>query len=359
MLERTKIEGIQVARALAAVSVMIWHSNLMIDWIPADRKFSLPFFSVYGYAGVWLFFVISGFIIAKSLSSADFKPAQFIIRRGLRIYPLYILATIAALALQTWAGIMFYLPDPSWKFIFASLAILPLPDPLVPFYQPGWTLEHEVVFYVLAAAIFMFARRLDLIIIALIALGAYSFINSENNLFLLHLTSPYQMLFAAGMLLYVFREPLSRLGSVLPFMVFIWTAHHLVTDWSMNSIYRLGFDALASVSLCLSLLNFKHERLPTAPAQVWRAMVYLGEISFSLYLVHWFVYRLVWRSNTLLAPALDNHPELVRWTGFALAIAASALTHRYIEVPTNEWGRRLSDKVGRSFKRTASASRAP
>ncbi|WP_420962585.1 acyltransferase family protein [Brucella sp. IR073] len=339
MATTDKIEGLQVARALAAISVMIWHSNLMIDWIPNDQKFPLPFFSRYGYGGVWLFFLISGFIIAKSLSSPSFSPGVFMTRRILRIYPLYIIATLAALVLQIWGGIMFHRPDPSWQFIAASLFILPMPAPNAPFYQVGWTLEHEIVFYLLAVAIFAFSRRLELIVAALLAFGLYGLLKGEKAHFLLHLTSPYQLLFAAGMLLFLVREPLRRAGSLFPMAVFLVSAYVLATNWSLSQIERLALDTLASTTLCLALINFKFERLPKLPAKAWRAMVYLGEISFSIYLVHWFVFRLVWRANVLLRPALDDHAELVRWTGIILSIIASILVYRWIEKPMMRLGR--------------------
>ena len=96
------LANLQALRALAAIAVVVFHFGLM-------PPTSLSFTS--GAAGVDLFFVLSGFIIAYS-SSRDAQ--HFLARRFIRIVPAYWIATIIAalLTLQNMACLLYTSPSP-------------------------------------------------------------------------------------------------------------------------------------------------------------------------------------------------------------------------------------------------------
>src|SRR5688572_6102634 len=85
---KTKLRGLQALRAIAAILVLIQHSYyyaglaLNLESL-AFRRFNL------GTIGVYLFFIISGYIIYKKVDSQFF---EFLLKRFFRIYPTYFLA---------------------------------------------------------------------------------------------------------------------------------------------------------------------------------------------------------------------------------------------------------------------------
>ena len=334
-----KLQGIQVARAIAALGVMFFHSNLMIGNIPDDHKVVIPYLYEHGYAGVQLFFVISGFIIAKVLSDPRFVLKGFFIKRFFRLFPVYALATVAAFYMQQNAGVPFNLPDPSADFMLKSLAIWPQHE--VPFFQVGWTLEHEVVFYALAALLFPLLG-LRWTVIAILALGMSEMIwrIAGYEFWTWHIMSDFNIYFVAGMCLYVFRDFFSRIpwGAALVASAGIaWV--YVDTQYAVPEAYRnaarIGGWSLASMALCTGLLN-----MPARNGPIWCTFVFLGNISYSLYLAHWIAYRIAWQVQ--LRWNLEAYPEAVRWFGFFGAILLAYFMNRWLEAPSDRIGQRLA-----------------
>ena len=86
---------IQYLRGLAAVLVVYAHLDTQISRISADLH--LPYASI-GIWGVDIFFVISGFIMYVVAIESDVGPGHFLIRRAIRIVPLYWLLTALIVA---------------------------------------------------------------------------------------------------------------------------------------------------------------------------------------------------------------------------------------------------------------------
>ncbi|NTY80603.1 acyltransferase family protein [Citrobacter werkmanii] len=83
-----KFQSIQALRALAAIMVIVFHSSIIIP--QPDIKgtlWTIPGFTDFGFFGVNLFFVISGFIIADVLSKESFSILSYFKKRFFRIYP--------------------------------------------------------------------------------------------------------------------------------------------------------------------------------------------------------------------------------------------------------------------------------
>jgi peptidoglycan/LPS O-acetylase OafA/YrhL len=88
---------IEAFRGLAALTVMYAHYRWMLPGPP----YGLFDFT---YTGVDLFFVLSGFVFAPSFFGQRLRLAPFLLRRGFRIYPLYVLAVFVYAALHLLAG---------------------------------------------------------------------------------------------------------------------------------------------------------------------------------------------------------------------------------------------------------------
>jgi exopolysaccharide production protein ExoZ len=148
-MERDKRVGIQFARAIAALSIVYFHSSVAITRFPKDTAFPIPGLSHYGWVAVDLFFAISGFVICLVASRGVFNVRSFLIKRGFRIYPLWlVMLTIFAVTAWFWRGLQ---PGETIGFFLYSMSLLPTDG--LPFYDIGWSLQHEIAFYLIAAAL--------------------------------------------------------------------------------------------------------------------------------------------------------------------------------------------------------------
>lgn len=94
------IPGIEVLRGFAAMAVFACHLAFLGGWTLAEQQRAVWFLASYGWAGVDLFFIISGFVITRSALRLRPHPdfaRRFWIHRLARIYPLYLLSLIVFL----------------------------------------------------------------------------------------------------------------------------------------------------------------------------------------------------------------------------------------------------------------------
>jgi len=155
-----KLVSLQVLRAIAAIMVAVGHLY-GID----QRFFGEPVLSAsaqFGFAGVDLFFVLSGFVMVHltrfGAGSASIVPA-FLFARIARIYPMWWIA-LGAISIV-------WMIRPGWVFasisgapnFLADFALWPHQRP--PLLAVGWTLIHEMYFYCAFALLLLLpARRL-------------------------------------------------------------------------------------------------------------------------------------------------------------------------------------------------------
>jgi exopolysaccharide production protein ExoZ len=127
------LTNLQAVRAFAAIAVVIFHFGLL----PATTL-SFPV----GAAGVDLFFVLSGFIIAHSSARSA---RHFLAHRLIRVVPAYWIAT----ALATLFTLRHLDPGEAFGWLVQSLFYLPGPGGRPALIFVGWTLVYELAFYLL------------------------------------------------------------------------------------------------------------------------------------------------------------------------------------------------------------------
>src|SRR5690242_4289851 len=150
-MNHDRLPGVQIARAVAALSVMYFHSWTALDRFPRGTAHPIAFLAEHGALGVDLFFAISGFVICLVVSRrAAFDALPFMVKRVFRLYPLWLvtLTSFAVLALA-WRN---PLPSETLGFFLYSASLLPT-EQIFPFYDIGWSLQHEMAFYVIVAII--------------------------------------------------------------------------------------------------------------------------------------------------------------------------------------------------------------
>lgn len=152
------IPELQGLRGIAVLVVVLYHSHPRLVGTPLYAA------SLWGWAGVNLFFVLSGFLITSILLDTREKPRyfrNFYGRRALRIWPVYVLVLLVCYLNAPWfvglpVGKAFH-TAPWWAYLLLvqNLFHIPLPPPIT----PTWSLAIEEQYYVIWAPLVRSLRR--------------------------------------------------------------------------------------------------------------------------------------------------------------------------------------------------------
>jgi peptidoglycan/LPS O-acetylase OafA/YrhL len=313
-LERDKQAGIQIARAVAALSIVYLHSWVSITRFPAGTAHPIPFFSTHGWLGVDFFFAISGYVICLVVSRGTFAAWPFLIKRVFRLYPLWLLMlSIFGATAWLWRGL---LPTETLGFFLYS-ATLGLTDGF-PFYNIGWSLQHEMVFYLMAAIVAPLFGLAGLVVVLLTSYLAFASEIIDMPWYLAALANHHGE-FLAGVLAFIARDKLAPFGFWIPAVI---------------GAPLLAFFAIIGKS---QLLPFALFFLVVAFANIktlsrWeRPAVLLGDASYSLYLIH----PMVFFTASAVVSKFSGLPlwtqEPIRFFCILLAIGLSLLSWEYFE----------------------------
>ncbi|TDV36243.1 peptidoglycan/LPS O-acetylase OafA/YrhL [Paraburkholderia caballeronis] len=329
-------------RAVAVLAVIVYH--LQPGWLPG------------GFAGVDVFFVISGFVVAASVDDAgSMRLSRFALyfyaRRVQRIAPALIVCLVATAIVSALFIPAAWLSDTNARtgtFAFFGLSNLILAhtgndyfSPRVEFnpYMHTWSLGVEEQFYLLFPLLFCLwvgrtpRRRLS---VGLFAAGlaasllCAAWLGARNPTFAFYLIFGRFWELAAGVLLYqalsLAGRPLGRDDRPATFLSTLGLVASLALLGAGFAVLRPAWfpfpGALAPVAGTVGALYWLHGRAPRALAHrlmISRAAVFVGAISYSLYLWHWPVFVLL-RWTTGLDSADERLVALA--TTFALAWAS-------------------------------------
>jgi exopolysaccharide production protein ExoZ len=333
----SRFSSVQVLRAFAACLAVSWHFRDVLMAHP-ELTLHLPRMLQLGYAGVDLFFVLSGFIICHVAFRGPFRLGSFARRRFIRIYPFYFFFT--SLVVVAWLldrNLTLGHGQPTAQSLWMSYAIFPQQDR--PLLFVGWSLEHEIIFYFLVAVVGLTGRfRLIEPVLALLFVFGVLFREIFPNRWDYHLLSEYHFEFLVGTAIYFRQKALTRLGVIGPLIagvaLLLLTAQ--VTTGTQAMVPRVLGYGLAGGFLLISGLN--GERLGSLLYRqatlnyANRGLVRLGDASYTLYLAHPFVLS----GMSKIALALSLHGiALISWLCVALLapIAFALLFYRWIEEP--------------------------
>lgn len=346
-----KLEHIQSLRGLAALMVMLSHLYII------DQKYNahplLPEGLLFGMAGVDIFFVISGFIMVYITTSWTEPSAkripEFIFARILRVYPLYWIVSAALLIV--------YLIRPDMVFSGSSgepnlvKSFLLLPDSTFPLLEVGWTLIHEIGFYIIFAGLLTLRKSLRLwgllIWASIVVITASTGLN--NTLIMTtYLLSPLTLEFIAGGIVgWFFTKvptrflPLIATHAMLSSIAAI-AAYNIIGD--KDVIFRHWPRTLIFIipaSLIVLLLALRDKSGKSCP----KAFVTLGDWSYALYLTHILTLSLlgrIWAGLGIESSLLG----LIAVIFMSIAaIGAAGLTYKLFEHPALLLSKRLRLKI--------------
>jgi exopolysaccharide production protein ExoZ len=253
-----KLRSIQVLRGLAAFGVVLCHANLLHA----------------GAAGVDVFFVISGFVISGVMIGR--QPADFLAARCWRIFPLTWLCSIPwfLAAIHNGAG--------NWRNSIATFTLWPILGGYVsPYLQSSWTLCYEMLFYY-AATLALIVGGARWLILGFLVCFAANLMWPEPLLGFLGFPPIFNFLLGAALR----RAPL-RAGLGIPAIaiglvaISFGPAVAFELDTQTTGLLRLAWWTAPSVLIVYGALSLEDRFTKWADG-----LVFLGDASFSLYLVH-------------------------------------------------------------------------
>lgn len=313
-----KLPGLQIARAVAALAIAYFHSRNAVLNFPADAAHPIKFLMDNGGYAVEFFFAISGYVICVAVTRANFDPVSFAIKRAFRLYPLWLLccATYWHIATPMRGTPVTDTPD----FIFRSFALLPTPG--FPLLDVGWSLQHEIQFYLIAALLVPFTGLAGLC--SWLVLGAVAAHTLDLPWWFAKYAAEYPF-FLAGIAAFMLRDRLRPLGFLFPFVIgaglFWYSTIRLGSSW-----FPIPFGIL--------IVAFANLR---ASSGIGRAGVLLGDASYSIYLWHPIVIvEFYFHTSPEVFPLWMVEP--IRFATLLTVCLVSIASWRLYETPMNKLG---------------------
>ncbi|MBD2095425.1 acyltransferase [Trichocoleus sp. FACHB-591] len=343
---RKKLELIQACRGIAALLVVLFHVTEF-----SQEKLNQNFLSglfAFGGSGVDFFFVLSGFIIFFA-HQADIGQKQklnaFIVKRVIRVYPLYWIITLALLP------IYFLIPsfgkgyERDLGVILKSLLLVPQEN--FPVLIVGWTLSHEIFFYFIFGLAIWLTPKVSRFVLCSWLGGTLTFFwlsvsdrasAVQPPLLLNFIFNPHNLEFAFGCLAAYWvvgkRIKLGVIYLISGVVLFITSGlGDNYTNVEIPDVIAYGLPSMLVVLGAASIdLN-----------QGWKSPTWLNELgdaSYSIYLVHYPCLAACFKVAIALnlVSLFGNFLTMSLLT--VIAVIVGWLTYLYLEKPLITWLRR-------------------
>lgn len=321
-----RVNELDLLRFIAAISVTLFH--LAFRGFAADDLSAMPYpllasVAKYGFLGVELFFMISGFVILMTASKGDLK--HFVISRLTRLYPIFwVCCTLTFIVTLTLGGARF---SASFGQYLVNLTMLSGFTDVPALDGAYWSLFVELKFYFLVALVVLF-RQLERTQLLLAAwLGVSIFLNVfPNKLLSLVLTADFAPLFVGGAVCYlIYARGVSAMRLALLGVAWVAATHHaLAAIPGFEQKYRtdLGEYVIAG-TLSAMFAVFLLVALNRTGGLAKTNWVALGALTYPLYLIHQNIGYMIFN---LGYPALN--PHVLMWGTVALMLVCAHLLHR-------------------------------
>lgn len=358
--EKNKIFGLDLMRVLAILLVLAAH----ILWIYHNYSNLLTkAVNFSGFIGVELFFVLSGFLIGKSLLRLFLNPdynyqsvSIFLRRRWFRIMPNYLFVLLLNITVFTFLG---YQIEDAWKYFFF---LQNFSHPMLPFFPESWSMSIKEIPYFILPFVFLVlakvAKRvsrnqlfviaiLTCIVLVLLAKVEYH-LHNENH------TLPKWNISLRSVALY-------RMDSVLIGILASWLQYNYLEFWRKSVMAALIFGLLIlgtlavlvgfiklpivdypifwnllflpSISVASALLLPFFSQWKNGPERLRKPIQFLGAISYSVYLLHYsfILYLMKYFIDTSTFTLWQLHTFTVIY--LAITFVGSTCLYEFFEKP--------------------------
>lgn len=347
--KQPRLYALDAMRGICALALMVYH---YLSWNGTD------YFQI-GYFGVYIFFILSGFSMWYVYAGREMTPGlmrHFFVARVARILPLYVAVCLLATAARVYEQGLVSVTNAAFaqRFLFNVTMLFGLATPGKTSIVPGgWSIGIEWVFYIVFPLLLLFTRRLSVMVALLVAslvlnqvivyglLGEASMGGQWN-----HYTQfpTFLVYFFAGIAVAMVYGRLQQRpgGAALPFPDSQWlcrlvplSALALIMSYPSETgeAYLMGGHVALLIAVAMGGVFFAAFARP----QGWEKKLYrfLGDISYSTYLLNFFVYHMVDVVLKAVYPAHDV--TLTIWLAMIGSVIAAYASYRFFEMPARSW----------------------
>jgi peptidoglycan/LPS O-acetylase OafA/YrhL len=331
--DSSKLAGIQTARGVAALLVVLYHGTRELALPQYLGVIALGNVFGFGHAGVDFFFVLSGFIITHVHYADIGRPdrlGRYAWRRVTRIYPIFWAISAIEIARALFSPDRGARLEP-WHLLRSLLLI---PEQAVPLIPVAWTLHHEMLFYIAFGCAIVHRRLGVLLAVIGVLLVCTGFFAPAENMWLGFLQSPFHLEFLLGI---GCARVLARHDIAYPRLLAAVGAIAFLASGAMDDLelfYAYGFISKllfgsAASAILAGLVSAERQRL----IRLGPAGLLFGGASYSLYLIHPLANGLTARALAGLG-AMAWLPTVVVVAAMAsVSVAAAVLLHLGVELP--------------------------
>lgn len=327
-------------RAVAVLMVLITHTGILLHLPFPQAVLNEQWIIRWGHLGVNLFFVLSGFLITRILIADRGQPhayRNFLIRRSLRIFPIYYLVILLLLILRPGA----YL---AWASIYATNYRDAISEQVHPM-SHAWSLSVEEHFYLLWSPIVLFlslrvSRACARVIFPLVSVasvlltlmyapgGALGLIYRGTNYQIVALATGCVLAYHERWLAARARNTLAACAALLIASVLTGSllAYALRAPMIVTRLY--SYTLLSASLLCAWLWVDLYGGQALRSMLTAKPLTYLGKISYGIYLYHFPVLL----AFDLFPPGRSSPMGIVGLV-FAITLLIAAASYHLIERP--------------------------
>ncbi len=332
--------SLQILRGMAALSVVLLHVSNMLQQYTDCHGLFCRYASVWhiGGAGVDLFFIISGFVMVQSTRyrfGLKGSSREFMLRRLIRIVPLYWLYTSLMLVLVL---LPFTLKEQTFSVIYTlkSYFFVPAANPAsgldLPLLAQGWTLSYEMYFYLIFAVLLRFHEKcllpaISALFLLSVMVGMWQ---QPQGPLLRVLTSPLLLEFVLGCYLARLVDTRNISTPVCALLIVGSLAALIFSPELENHVeLRLITWGVPTFFLAAGCVFLEKNGIGSVPGR--RFLTMLGDSSYSTYLTHTFVVLCfsTMLKRKLILPAVHN--DLLVAVSITACLLVGYISYWYFE----------------------------
>lgn len=278
-----KYYSLQILRAIAAWMV-VFHHYMQLFYDFESSSLIGHFFSQYGAFGVDIFFALSGFVMYMSTASKSVTSGEFFVNRVFRIIPAYWFYTLSLIAFLFLFPKEFSFTSYNTSSLLASFLFYPSENPsgigVFPLLTVGWSLNFEMMFY-LILSISIFLSRNKALVICFITILILPPIFPKVAPYSEILGSKYMHEFLIGFIVayIVSRGYLDKLSNRTEILTLLFLV--------VGILIQVQSKKMACFFILLSFISL--ESFINKENSIVKFMIKLGDYSYSTYLLHIFV----------------------------------------------------------------------
>ncbi|HBC44576.1 MAG: putative transferase transmembrane protein [Candidatus Collierbacteria bacterium GW2011_GWB1_45_35] len=340
----------------------VWGENYLVFYNLQAKIQQLFMLIGNGGVAVTMFFIISGLVLGQSLSRTEmsFKGlTSFYVKRFLRLYSVYFLVIILTAVYMRLGFVYQIFPYAStwyhwWMNFQMTLKEFFYNLFFIHTYLGGvtWTLRVILIASLILPLFYTLTKRtgwlVDLLITTVLIVASFTILNIEGFRDL-----RYLYMFFLGLILPKFIKFFSDLprwliSLSLPFLVILLFIIRYATDEYFGGV----IESLISWLIIGTLVYSEKTKIFDFLSR--KSFLFFGKISYSLYLIHFFILYLLARIMFQLLPNLpylDNYLIIhltLLFISLAIATLVSTIVHRFVEGPSLALSKAVSDRISKS-----------